>query len=130
MKPQYNKTINTMLAEIRTLAKNNLPKGVARQISNRCDRISVTSRKRGEEPDEEAKERVRYNAQQAILEALVGGRKLSQLDCKEFMVEDMRTPISHLKGKYPVTHELKSEWIISPVRGSRIKRYWLEAREA
>ena len=36
----------------------------------------------------------KYIATQAIFEALTRGRKLSQMDCREFEVEDMRTPIS------------------------------------
>ena len=39
----------------------------------------------------------KYNAQKAILNALLDGRHLSQMDCREFKVADMRTPISHLK---------------------------------
>ena len=70
-----------------------------------------------------------FNSTKAIYNALLSGRKLSQLDCPEFMVADMRTPVSHLKKHYPVTHELKSEWIISPVKGARIKRWWLEKKE-
>lgn len=70
----------------------------------------------------------KYNARRAILAALMNGRHLSQMDCREFMIEDMRTPISHLKEKYQDTHDLKSQWIKSPVRGARIKEYWLEAR--
>lgn len=125
MKAQYNKTINNILNEIRGIAKSNLPKGVANQVSNRCDRIAVTCRKRADDIDETSMKEAKYNAKKAILEALMGGRHLSQLDCKEFMVEDMRTPISHLKGegKLPESHELKSVWIVSPVRGSRIKEY-------
>lgn len=130
MKPQYNKTINNLLMDIRSMAKDNLPKGVARQIANRCDKIAVTCRRRGAEPDEDIQEYRRFNAKKAILEALIEGRHLSQMDCKEFMVEDMRTPISHLKGEFPETHELKSIWITTPVRGSRIKEYWLEKRES
>lgn len=71
----------------------------------------------------------KYIAKKAILEALLEGRKLSQLDCQEFQVEDMRTPISHMKDKFEATHELKSDWITTPVRKARIKRYWLERRE-
>lgn len=70
----------------------------------------------------------KYNARKAILHALKSGRHLSQMDCKEFMIEDMRTPVSHLKPKYKDTHVLKSQWIKSPVRGARIKEYWLEQR--
>ena len=70
----------------------------------------------------------KYNARKAILNALLGGRHLSQMDCREFMVEDMRTPISHLKKHYQETHDLKTSWIKSPVRGARIKEYWLVER--
>lgn len=69
-----------------------------------------------------------YSAKTAILNALIAGRHLSQMDCKEFQIEDMRTPISHMRSRFPATHELKTKWIISPVRGSRIKEYWLEER--
>ena len=70
----------------------------------------------------------KYNASKAILNALKGGRHLSQMDCREFQIEDMRTPISHLRPRYQDTHILKSVWIKTPVRGARIKEYWLEAR--
>lgn len=70
----------------------------------------------------------KYNARKAILNALKDGRHLSQMDCREFQVEDMRTPISHLKPHYQGTHNLMTKWIKTPVRGARIKEYWLEVR--
>lgn len=70
----------------------------------------------------------KYNAKQAIYNALLDGRHLSQMDCREFQVEDMRTNISHLKDRFQHTHDLKTKWITTPVRGARIKEYWLEAR--
>lgn len=70
----------------------------------------------------------KYIAKRAILEALMAGRHLSQMDCQEFMVEDMRTPISHMKEDFSTTHELKTRWITTPVRNARIKEYWLEER--
>lgn len=70
----------------------------------------------------------KFNATLAILNALLNGRHLSQMDCREFMIEDMRTPISHLKPRFQDTHTLNSKWIITPVRGARIKEYWLEER--
>lgn len=70
----------------------------------------------------------KYIAKKAILNALLSGRRLSQMDCHEFQIEDMRTPVSHLKDKFSATHELKSRWIVTPVRNSRIKEYWLEPR--
>lgn len=70
----------------------------------------------------------KYNSTQEIFNALLNGRHLSQLNCGEFMVEDMRTIVSHLKPRYIGTHELQSRWITSPVRGSRIKEWWLTER--
>lgn len=67
----------------------------------------------------------RYNATRAILNALKAGRQLSQLDCEEFKVEDMRTIVSHLKPKFQDTHDLMSIWITTPVLNRRIKLYWL-----
>jgi hypothetical protein len=70
-----------------------------------------------------------YNAHQAILNALIDGRHLSQMDCREFQIEDMRTPVSHLKPRFEKTHHLRSKWISTPVRNARIKEYWLEKRQ-
>lgn len=67
----------------------------------------------------------RYVATRAILAALMSGRKLSQMDCQEFMVEDMRSVISHIRRQYEDTHELKTEWIRTPVLNRRIKEYSL-----
>lgn len=69
-----------------------------------------------------------YSANKAILAALLSGRVLSQMDCKEFMVEDMRTYVSHLKKNWERTHELRYRWVVTPVRKSRIKEYWLEEK--
>lgn len=70
----------------------------------------------------------KYIATRAILNALLEGRHLSQMDCREFQIEDMRTPISHLRKHYEDTHELRSVWITTPVRNARIKEYWLEKK--
>lgn len=70
----------------------------------------------------------KYNARKAILNALISGRHLSQMDCREFQVEDMRTPISHIKHLWRETHDLMSRWILTPVLGRRIKEYWLEPK--
>ena len=70
----------------------------------------------------------KYIAKQAIFEALLAGRHLSQMDAREFQIEDMRTPISHLKPRYEATHRLRTEWIRTPVRNARIKAYWLEPK--
>lgn len=67
----------------------------------------------------------RYIATHAIFSALTGGKKLSQMDCREYEVEDMRTPISHMKDKFDKAgYNLHSQWIKTP-KGRRIKEYWL-----
>jgi hypothetical protein len=71
----------------------------------------------------------KYIAKRAIFEALTGGRKLSQMDCREFEVEDMRTPISHMKDDIrSAGYDLKSQWILTP-KGRRIKEYWLTNKQ-
>ena len=73
-------------------------------------------------------EKQKYIARQAIFEAMTGGRKLSQMDCREFEVEDMRTPVSHMKERFESAgFILKSQWIQTP-KGRRIKEYWLVKR--
>lgn len=70
----------------------------------------------------------KYIARQAIFEALTGGRRLSQMDCREFEVEDMRTPMSHMKERFhSAGFNLNSQWIETP-KGRRIKEYWLTKR--
>ena len=71
----------------------------------------------------------KYIAKKAILQALLNGRRLSQMDCREFQIEDMRTPVCHLKPRFEATHDLKTEWIRTPVRNARIKQYWLEPKQ-
>lgn len=72
----------------------------------------------------------KYVAYKAVINALLSGRHLSQLDCQEFMVEDMRTIVSHYKHLFKDTHDLKFRWIITPVRKARIKEYYLELKTA
>lgn len=72
----------------------------------------------------------KYIAKLAVLNALLDGRHLSQMDCREFMVEDMRSVVSHLRERFEGTHILRTKWIITPIRGARIKEYWLEPKIA
>ena len=67
-----------------------------------------------------------HNATKAILKALIEGRHISQLDCREFMIEDIRTAVCHLRRRFPSDMILKKSWTISPVTGARLRVYWLE----
>lgn len=72
----------------------------------------------------------RYIARAAIFEALTNGRKLSQMDCREFEVEDMRTPVSHMRGRFESAgFVIHSRWIKTP-KGRRIKEYWAERSQS
>lgn len=65
-----------------------------------------------------------FSATKRIFNALVNGRRLSQMDCKEFEIEDMRTPISHMKNElWSNGFDIQSQWIETP-KGRRIKQYW------
>ena len=135
MKPKYNETIRRILSEIVEIS-NDLPKGKRNQISNRCYKLSSTIRKiNNMQTDnhmtaETRNDETRFIARQAIFEAMTGGRKLSQMDCREFEVEDMRTPMSHMRTRFESAgFALKSQWIKTP-KGRRIKEYWLEREVA
>jgi hypothetical protein len=105
-------------------ALRNAPSGTRNRVSNRCSRISLIFKKMNKVMNEQQK----YIARHAIYEALTGGRKLSQMDCREFEVEDMRTPVSHMKERFTEAgYVLNSQWIKTP-KGRRIKEYWLEKR--
>lgn len=128
MRPQYSDTLIQLNKEISEIAKD-LPQGKYHQVINRCNRSNLIIKKTFKKEDSTDEMRdIRFSAQMAIFHALLNGRHLSQMDCAEFMIEDMRTPISHMKGKFPDTHVLRSKWIQTPVRKSRIKEYWLEEK--
>ena len=105
-------------------ALRSAPSGTRNKVSNRCSRISLIFKKMNKVMNEQQK----YIARQAIFEAMTGGRKLSQMDCREFEVEDMRTPMSHMRDRFEAAgFTLNSQWIQTP-KGRRIKEYWLERR--
>ena len=100
------------------------PSGTRNKIDNRCRKITLIFKKMVKIMNAQQK----FIARQAIFEAMTGGRKLSQMDCREFEVEDMRTPVSHMKERFDnAGFNLHTKWIQTP-KGRRIKEYWLERR--
>lgn len=66
------------------------------------------------------------NARVALFAALTNGRHLSQMDCAEFEIEDMRTRVSHMQDDFTSAgFTLRKAWIKTP-KGRRVKEYWLE----
>jgi hypothetical protein len=113
-------------AELRGIQEElrNAPSGTRNRVSNRCRKVTLIFKRISKVMNEQQK----YIARHAIYEALTGGRKLSQMDCREFEVEDMRTPVSHMKERFTEAgYVLNSQWIKTP-KGRRIKEYWLEKR--
>ena len=120
---KYERMIRAELRGIQDLIRN-APSGVRNKVSNRCNRIGLIVKK----IDKAMNEQQKYIARQAIFEAMTEGRKLSQMDCQEFEIEDMRTPMSHMKDRFlSAGYKLNSQWIQTP-KGRRIKEYWLERR--
>lgn len=110
-------------AELRAIqeALRSAPAGTRNKVSNRCNKIGLMVKKIEKVMNAQQK----YIARQAIFEAMTGGRKLSQMDCREFEIEDMRTPVSHMKDRFAAAgYHLNSQWILTP-KGRRIKEYWL-----
>lgn len=71
-----------------------------------------------------------YNATHEIYTALVSGRRISQMDARAFRIEDIRTPVSHMKGRlHHAGFKVESRWIETP-GGARIKEYWAEKIES
>ena len=112
-----------------------LPAGQRNRIENRLGKIKVLHNKSQKtmntETINQSNEQVaaRYNARKAVFAALLQGRHLSQMDCREFQIEDMRTPVSHMKDKFEAEGKvLNSQWIKTP-KGRSIKEYWLTNRE-
>ena len=113
-------------AELRGIQEElrSAPSGTRNKVSNRCRKVTLIFKRISKVMNEQQK----YIARHAIYEALTGGRKLSQMDCREFEVEDIRTPVSHMKERFTEAgYVLNSQWIKTP-KGRRIKEYWLEKR--
>lgn len=131
MRAKHTEIMLRITREIQDLARD-LPPGKEHQIVNRCSKINLLIRKSKDMNTEDnfRSQHIadRYNAKKAIFEAMTQGRKVSQMDCREFEVEDMRTPVSHMKDWFEAAgFSLKSQWIHTP-KGRRIKEYWLERR--
>lgn len=122
MMDKYEQQLRAELAVIQESVRN-APNGLRNKISNRCSRVCIIIKKMKKVMNEKQK----YIAKQAIYNAMTNGRRVSQMDCREFEIEDMRTPVSHMKDRFrEAGYVVKSEWIRTP-KGRRIKEYWLES---
>lgn len=135
MTPKYDRTIDNLIGEIRTLSKS-YPKGKSNQIGNRCDKLQLLIKKslRLMNNDNEQTQRQvadRYNAKKAIFEAMTQGRHISLLDSREFEISQMHTTICDIRRDIEdknLPFSMKDRWITFGVHNKRCKEYWLEER--
>lgn len=119
-----NNELRNTIDSIRKEAVTTLPAGKARRVSNHLDKVALIL-KRNTEPSPV------YFGKEAIFQALCAGRHISQLNCREFRIEDVRTPVSHLAKRIEAAGmKLCTKKITSPVTGAWLKEYWLEKKEA
>ena len=142
---KYDAKIEDAVRQIRAAVKD-LPKGDRLLIENKLDRISSQTKRairRGAwKPDEPVSESYtptnaqiadRYNAQKAVMQAMIGGRKISFLDSKEFEVSQMHTTITKIRKRI---EEKKLPYILCDENftfgvnnAKRGKRYWMIPKE-
>lgn len=134
MRPKYTETMLRLTREIQALAKD-LPPGKGHQIANRCSKINVIIKKIKDMNTEDnfTSQQIadRYNAKQAVFEAMCQGRKVSCLDSREFEVSEFHTTICKIRqdiDSKSLPWDLKDRWITFGKYGKRCKEYWLERR--
>lgn len=127
-------SIRTLLNEIDRLA-GWYPSGRRLKIMERTAKIRHTlNAPRPEVPVMETKEgEVIDNTAHRInriYNALASGRHLSQNDCMEFSIEDMRSPIARIRkrlARESTPWILRDRWIQRPGM-VQIKEYWFEKK--
>ena len=134
MKAKPTDNILRIAREIQEIAKGLAP-GKRHQIQNRCSRISVLTRKIKDMNTEDnfTSQQIadRYNAKQAVFEAMCQGRKVSCMDSREFEVSEFHTTICKIRqdiDSKSLPWDLKDRWITFGKHGKRCKEYWLERR--
>lgn len=126
-----------------------LPPGKCRALLNRCDRISIASKKgqaiidtpvgclfpvETHAGDITTNEDVagRYIAKKAIFEAMTRGRKISLEDSREFKVSEMHTQIHCIRRdieRQDLPWVLCDEEVRPDPKRRGYKRYWLIPKE-
>ena len=141
---KYDIKIEDAVRQIRAAVKN-LPKGDRLLIENRLSQISATSRKairRGAwKPDEPTSESYaptnaqiadRYNAKKAVMQAMIGGRKISFLDSREFGLSQMHTTMTVIRKdieKKNLPYILCDEVFHFGEKNKPAKKYWIIPKE-
>lgn len=141
---QYDPNIQDAVRQIRTVIRD-LPSGQRLFIENKLDRISSQSKRairRGawkvDQPntqtytpthDQIAK---RESAIKAVMQAMIGGRKISFLDEEEFELTQMHTTISKIRRKIEqknLPYIMCDEVFFVGKNNHPAKKYWLIPKE-
>ena len=100
MRAKHTENMLRLTGEIKNIAKD-LPPGKRHQIINRCNKINMAIKKTGnmENQFQQTHKQIvdRYNAKQAIYEAMTQGRHISLEDSLEFAVSQMHTTICFIR---------------------------------
>lgn len=141
---KYDPNIQDAVRQIR-IAISQLPSGQRTFIENKLDRITSQTKRairRGawkvDEPKTESytptQQQIadRYNAQKAVMQAMIGGRKISFLDSKEFGVSQMHTTITKIRqdiAKRNLQYVLCDEVFHFGEKNKPAKKYWMIPKE-
>lgn len=141
---QYDPNIQDAVRQIRTVIRD-LPSGQRLFIENKLDRISSQSKRairRGAwkvdqqhtqaytpTHDQIAK---RESAIKAVMQAMIGGRKISFLDGEEFELTQMHTTITKIRRKIEqknLPYIMCDEVFFVGKNNNPAKKYWLIPKE-
>lgn len=141
---KYDVKIEDSVRQIRAAVRD-LPKGDRLLIEKRLDQISMASRKairRGVwKPDGPTSETYtptqqqiadRYSAKKAVMQAMIGGRKISFLDSREFGLSQMHTTMTVIRKdieKKNLPYILCDEVFHFGEKNKPAKKYWIIPKE-
>lgn len=144
---KYDKRLADRLQNIRTAIRGaDVPAGLKLYVENECDRISVISKKAirhgawdlDDTPATQAYSPTsqqiadRYDAQKAVMAAMMSGRKISFMDSDEFRVSQMHTTITkirrHIEDKR-LPLEIHDEVFHFGPKNKTAKKYWIEPKQ-
>ena len=134
-------TLAQLDADIRALREKALQiEGIRRnRVANYFGKIIVeagkVARLKDEPQDNKALQKQiadRYDANKAIFNALLSGRRITLENPREFRVSEMHTQIHCIRekiSKQNLPYILQSRWVNIGTLKRRVKEYWIETKE-
>lgn len=136
------KRLTERIDDLRSYAKL-LPAGRARALNNKCDALTLLAKKAAAQAmypqrnlfDARTQEDMaaQHNAKMAVFQAMMGGRRISLENAREFKVSQMHTVICKIRREIEdknLPWVLCDEWIRKGKGSGRTyKHYWLIPKE-